>query len=51
MLASMTYLSCITFADDKKFFPEAQTLVFKHLHKALKVLIIIDPAVTDTDEI
>ena len=35
----------IAFADDMQFFPKAQTLVGKHLHKAVETPIIIHHAV------
>jgi hypothetical protein len=45
MLAGMTYFRCIAFAYDREFFPKAQTLVSKHLHKAVESPIIIYYAV------
>ena len=46
-LADMTRLGGTAFADDIQFFPKAQTLVVKHLHKAVETPIIIHHAVAD----
>ena len=43
----MAHFSCIAFTYDMQFFPNVQTLVFQHLHKAIKTPIIIHHAVTD----
>jgi hypothetical protein len=46
-LTDMTRFSRIAFIYYIKFFPKAQTLIFKHLHKAIKPPIIIHHAVAD----
>jgi hypothetical protein len=40
-------LGCIAFAYYKQFFPKAQTLVGKHLHKAVETPIIVHQTVAD----
>jgi hypothetical protein len=40
-------LGRIVFVSDREFFPKAQTLVGKHLHKAIETPIIIHHAVAD----
>src|SRR5581483_7341790 len=42
-----TGLAGITFADAIQCFPSTQTLIRKHLHKAVEAPIVIDHAVTD----
>ncbi len=46
MLTDMTRLRRIAFTDNMQFFPKAQTLVCKHLHKAVETPIIIHHAIT-----
>src|SRR6266702_3303546 len=43
----MTQLRRIALIDDREFFPKAQTLVDKHLHKAVEPPIIIYHPVAD----
>src|SRR5713101_8958699 len=47
MSTAMTGFGRIAFIYDMQFFPIQQTLVGKHLHKAVEAPIIIDHAVTD----
>src|SRR5947209_4994787 len=42
----MTHFGRIAFINAMQFFPKAQTLVVKHLHKAIETPIIIDHTVT-----
>jgi hypothetical protein len=46
-LAGMAHFSRIAFTYDMQFFPNVQTLVFQHLHKAIETPIVVDHAVTD----
>src|SRR6266700_828627 len=46
-LADMARPGGIAFINDMEFFPKAQTLVDKHLHKAIETPIIIHHAVAD----
>src|SRR6266567_7274476 len=48
LLTRMTRLGRIAFIDDREFFPVQQTLVGKHLHKAVEAPVIIHHAVADT---
>jgi len=43
----MTHLARIAFIDHREFFPRQQTLVFKHLDKAIKTPIIIHRTIAD----
>lgn len=47
VLTDMTSLGRITFTYYSEFFPVMQTLVSKHLHKAIQTPIIVDHTIAD----
>ena len=48
VLADMTHLRRIAFINHRQFFPVEQTLIFKHLYKAVETPIIIHRAIAET---
>ena len=47
MPAAVTGLRCIALINYKEFFPIKQTLIFEHLHKAIKSPIVVYHTVAD----